>query len=544
MYRMGLMDSCIVFGKEARDGILEGINTVSNVVKITLGPNGRNVVIDKTDGSPRVTKDGVTVAREITLNGGLENTGVKMLKEVAVKTNDVVGDGTTTATVLTQMMVNEGLKAVNSGSNPIDVRKGMTLAVEEVVRILQENSRKVSGLEEIIHVGTIAANGDRRIGLDIGEALQRVGNDGIVTVEETKALESGLELVDGMRFDRGYISRYFLPDQTATTCNFQHPYVLVCDEKITSIKSVLPVLEIISGTDNSLVIIAEDIEGEALTTLLLNKFRGKLKLVGVKSPGFGDRKQQMLEDISLLTGAKIIGSSLGLKLEDITISQLGKAARIVVDKDTTTIIDGLGDKVELRNKIRQIKQQWDVVESEYEKEKLHERLARLTGGIAMIKVGGSTEIEIKEKRDRVEDALNATRSAIHDGIIAGGGTALFWISKRLNIELPNKDQQIGLNIIKNSLTSPIKQIIINSGMDPDLILKNIEVENKIAYGYDVRGMKYGDLIVFGIIDPVKVVEMALTEAVSVAGLVVTTEVAIVNKPKQTEGSASKESSDI
>ncbi|PIM95131.1 60 kDa chaperonin [Candidatus Hodgkinia cicadicola] len=538
------MDSCIVFGKEARDGILEGINTVSNVVKITLGPNGRNVVIDKTDGSPRVTKDGVTVAREITLNGGLENTGVKMLKEVAVKTNDVVGDGTTTATVLTQMMVNEGLKAVNSGSNPIDVRKGMTLAVEEVVRILQENSRKVSGLEEIIHVGTIAANGDRRIGLDIGEALQRVGNDGIVTVEETKALESGLELVDGMRFDRGYISRYFLPDQTATTCNFQHPYVLVCDEKITSIKSVLPVLEIISGTDNSLVIIAEDIEGEALTTLLLNKFRGKLKLVGVKSPGFGDRKQQMLEDISLLTGAKIIGSSLGLKLEDITISQLGKAARIVVDKDTTTIIDGLGDKVELRNKIRQIKQQWDVVESEYEKEKLHERLARLTGGIAMIKVGGSTEIEIKEKRDRVEDALNATRSAIHDGIIAGGGTALFWISKRLNIELPNKDQQIGLNIIKNSLTSPIKQIIINSGMDPDLILKNIEVENKIAYGYDVRGMKYGDLIVFGIIDPVKVVEMALTEAVSVAGLVVTTEVAIVNKPKQTEGSASKESSDI
>ncbi|PIM96203.1 60 kDa chaperonin [Candidatus Hodgkinia cicadicola] len=544
MYRMGLMDNCIVFGKEARDGILEGINMVSNVVKVTLGPNGRNVVIDKTDGSPRVTKDGVTVVREINLNGGLMNTGVKMLKEVAVKTNDVVGDGTTTATVLTQMMVNEGLKAVNSGANPIDVRKGMALAVEEVVRILQENSRKVSGLEEIIHVGTIAANGDRRIGLDIGEALQRVGNDGIVTVEETKALESGLELVDGMRFDRGYISRYFIPDQTKTTCDFQHPYVLVCDEKITSIKSVLPVLEIISGTDNSLVIIAEDIEGEALATLLLNKFRGKLKIVGVKSPGFGDRKQQMLEDISLLTGAQIISSGLGLKLEDVTISQLGKATRIVVDKDTTTIIDGLGDKVELRNKIRQIKQQWDNVESEYEKEKLHERLARLTGGIAMIKVGGSTEIEIKEKKDRVEDALNATRSAIHDGIIAGGGTALFWISKKLNIELPNKDQQIGLNIIKESLTTPIKQIIINSGMDPDLILKNIEAENKIAYGYDVRGMKYGDLIVFGIIDPVKVVETALKEAASVAGLVVITEVAIVNKPKQTEGSASKEPSDI
>ncbi|WP_146656535.1 chaperonin GroEL [Candidatus Hodgkinia cicadicola] len=538
------MDNCIVFGKEARDGILEGINMVSNVVKVTLGPNGRNVVIDKTDGSPRVTKDGVTVVREINLNGGLMNTGVKMLKEVAVKTNDVVGDGTTTATVLTQMMVNEGLKAVNSGANPIDVRKGMALAVEEVVRILQENSRKVSGLEEIIHVGTIAANGDRRIGLDIGEALQRVGNDGIVTVEETKALESGLELVDGMRFDRGYISRYFIPDQTKTTCDFQHPYVLVCDEKITSIKSVLPVLEIISGTDNSLVIIAEDIEGEALATLLLNKFRGKLKIVGVKSPGFGDRKQQMLEDISLLTGAQIISSGLGLKLEDVTISQLGKATRIVVDKDTTTIIDGLGDKVELRNKIRQIKQQWDNVESEYEKEKLHERLARLTGGIAMIKVGGSTEIEIKEKKDRVEDALNATRSAIHDGIIAGGGTALFWISKKLNIELPNKDQQIGLNIIKESLTIPIKQIIINSGMDPDLILKNIEAENKIAYGYDVRGMKYGDLIVFGIIDPVKVVETALKEAASVAGLVVITEVAIVNKPKQTEGSASKEPSDI
>ncbi|KON71493.1 chaperonin GroEL [Candidatus Hodgkinia cicadicola] len=541
---MGLMNNNIVFGKEARDGILEGINIVSNVVKVTLGPNGRNVVIDKADGSPRITKDGVTVAREINLNGGLENIGAKMLKEVAVKTNDVVGDGTTTATVLTQMMVNEGLKAINSGANPIDVRKGMDIAVEEVVRILHEHSRKVLGLEEIIHVGTIAANGDRRIGLDIGEALQRVGNDGIVTVEETKSLESGLELVDGMRFDRGYISKYFLPNQTETTCNFEHPYVLVCDEKITSIKSVLPMLEIISGTNNSLVIIAEDIEGEALMTLLLNKIRGKLKIVGVKSPGFGDRKQQMLEDISLLTGAQIIGCGLGSKLEDITISQLGKAARVVVDKDTTTIIDGLGDKIELRNKIKQLKQQWDGTESEYEKEKLHERLARLTGGIAMIKVGGSTEIEIKEKKDRVEDALNATRSAINDGIIAGGGTALFWISKKINIELPNKDQQIGFNIIKESLTTPIKQIIINSGMNPDLILKNIETTNKIAYGYDVRGMKYGDLIVSGIIDPVKVVEMALKEASSVAGLVLITEVAIIIKPKPTERSDFQESSDV
>ncbi|PIM96317.1 60 kDa chaperonin [Candidatus Hodgkinia cicadicola] len=527
---MELMNKDIVFGKEARGKLLDGINLIANIVKVTLGPNGRNVVIDNTEGLPKITKDGVTVAREISLAGRPEETGAKLVKEVATKTNDVVGDGTTTATVLMQRMVNEGIKAVNSGANPIDIKRGMELATEEAVRLLQGNSRKILGSDEIVRVGTIAANGDRRIGLDIAEALQRVGPDGIITVEETKALESELELVDGMRFDKGYITKSFLSDREQTACDFKQPYILVYDKTISSVKSILPVLEIISGLDSSLVIIADNIEGEALTTLLINRLRGNLRTVGIRSPGFGERKQQILEDIAVLTGAQIISEGLGLKLEDITLNQLGRAGRIVVNNDTTTIINGLGNKVELQNKIKQFKKQWDEIEEGYEREKIQERLARLTGGAAIIKVGGSTELEIKEKKDRVEDALNATRSAVKDGIVAGGGTSLFWISKNLNIETQNKDQQIGVSIVKESLVAPIEQIITNSGLNHELILKNIEGGNGVSYGYDARNAKYGDLLALGVIDPVKVVEMSLRDATSVAGLVVMTEVALINKP--------------
>ncbi|PIM95772.1 60 kDa chaperonin [Candidatus Hodgkinia cicadicola] len=531
---MGLMNKDIVFGKEARSKLLEGINLIANIVKVTLGPNGRNVIIDNTDGMPRITKDGVTVAREINLNGRPEETGAKLIKDVAINTNNIVGDGTTTATVLAQEMVNEGIKAVNSGVNPIDIRRGMELVKEEIVKLLQENSRKILGSDEIIHVGTIAANGDRRIGLDIAEAMQCVGPDGIITVEETKSLESELELVDGMRFDKGYASKYFLVNQEQAVCDFKQPYILVCDKKISSIKSVLPVLEIVSGLDGSLVVIADDIEGEALTTLLLNRVRGNFRTVGVRAPGFGERKQQMLEDIALLTGAQIISDSLGLKLENITLSQLGRAGRIIVDSNTTTIVDGLGNKTELKNKIKQIKKQWDETDVGYERDKIQERLARLSGGIAVIRVGGSTDLEINEKKDRVEDALNATRSAIKHGIIAGGGSSLLWISRHLHVETQNKDQQIGINIVKESLTSPIKQIIINSGINPESILKNIESTKGISHGYDARNARYGDLLSLGIIDPVKVVEMSLKDAVSIAGLVITSEVAMINKLKPDE----------
>ncbi len=418
------MSKEIIFSAKAREKLLNGINAMAETVKVTLGPKGRNVIIEKSFGSPRVTKDGVTVAKEIELSDKFENVGAQMLKEVAVKTNDVAGDGTTTATVLAQAISNEGMKSINKGSNPIDLKKGIDLAVEETIRILQLNSRKISSSEEITQVGTISANGDCKIGLDITEAIQRVGEDGLISVEEAKSSSSELEVVEGLKFDRGYISSYFVNNSEKMVCELEMPYILIYDKKISSLYSLLPLLEDVVQSNKSLLIIADDIEGEALTTLMINKLRAGMKVVGVRSPGFGDRKKQLLEDIAVLTGAQVICEDIGEKLENLKLDNLGKAGRVIVSKDSTLIVDGFGNKTEIKNRVRQIKTQWSECSSEYEKEKLYERLSRLSGGVAVMRIGGITEIEIKEKKDRVEDALNATRAGIQEGIVPGGGVAL------------------------------------------------------------------------------------------------------------------------
>ncbi len=418
------MSKEIMFAEKAREKLINGINTLAEAVKVTLGPKGRNVVIESSFGAPRVTKDGVTVAKEIELSDKFENVGAQMLKEVAVKTNDVAGDGTTTATVLAQAISNEGIKAINKGSNPIDLKKGIDLAVEETIRILQLNSRKLSRSEEIIQVGTISANGERKIGLDIAEAMQRVGEDGLISVEEAKSSVSELEIVEGLQIDKGYISSYFINNSEKMVCELEMPYILIYDQKISSLHSLLPLLEAVVQSNKSLLIIADDIEGEALTTLVLNKLRGGMKVVGVRSPGFGDRKKQLLEDIAVLTGAKVFSEDIGEKLENVKLDNLGKAGRIIVSKDSTIIVDGFGNKIEIKNRVKQLKTQWSECSAEYEKEKLYERLARLSEGVAVIRVGGITESEIKEKKDRVEDALNAVRSSVQEGIVGGGGSAL------------------------------------------------------------------------------------------------------------------------
>ncbi|XXN13866.1 MAG: chaperonin GroEL [Candidatus Hodgkinia cicadicola] len=527
-----MMSKELLYASEAKNKLIKGINSLADAVKVTLGPNGRNVIIEKAFGAPRVTKDGVTVAKEVDLADKFENVGAQMLKEVASRTNDVAGDGTTTATVLAQVLVREGIKAVANGVNPVELKRGMDLAVAEVIQILLDSSRKISSLEEIAQVGTISANGERRIGLDIAEAMQRVGNDGIITVEEAKASSTELEVVEGMQFDRGYLSPYFVTNSEKMVCELDNPYVLLYDRKISSLQALIPLLEAVIQSNRCLLIVADDIEGEALATLVVNKLRTGLKVVGVRCPSFGDRKKLMLEDIAVLTGAQVISEDFGAKLESATLDKLGKAGRVIVSKDSTVIVDGAGSKLDIKARIAQIRNQWANSTSEYEKERLYERLAKLSGGVAIMRVGGMTESEVKEKKDRVEDALNATRAAVQEGIVAGGGVALLWASKTMKSKGANVDQTVGINIVKTALAAPAQQIVLNSGADASLVISRISEANNSSYGYNSQTGEYGDMVAMGIVDPVKVVRTALQDAASIAGLLVTTEVIIVDASKK------------
>ncbi|XXM93517.1 chaperonin GroEL [Candidatus Hodgkinia cicadicola] len=522
-----MMSKDMLFGAEARDKLVKGVNALADAVKVTLGPNGRNVVIEKSFGGPRITKDGVTVAKEIELADKFENVGAQMLKEVASRTNDVAGDGTTTATVLAQALLREGVKAVATGVNPVELKRGMELAVAEVTKVLLENSRRISSLEEIAQVGTISANGERRIGLDIAEAMQRVGNDGIITVEEAKASSTELEVVEGMQFDRGYLSPYFITNAEKMLCELDNPYVLLYDRKISSLQSLVSLLEAVIQANKCLLIVADDVEGEALATLVVNKLRTGLKVVGVKCPGFGDRRKHMLEDIAVLTGAQVVSEDLGAKLENVTVDKLGKAGRVVVSKDSTIIIDGGGSRSDIKDRIAQVRSQWAEASSEYEKERLYERLARLSGGVAVMRVGGMTEAEVKEKKDRVEDALNATRAAVQEGIVAGGGIALLWAARTMKARGSNDDQCVGIETVRKALSAPAKQIIVNSGADASLIISKVSEANRFSYGFNSQTCEYGDMMAMGIVDPVKVVRTALQDAASIVGLLVTTDVIIV-----------------
>ncbi len=526
------MSKEILYGSEARAKLIKGVNALADAVKVTLGPNGRNVVIEKAFGAPRVTKDGVTVAKEIELADRFENVGAQMLKEVASRTNDVAGDGTTTATVLAQALIREGVKAVATGVNPVELKRGIDLAVVEVMRVLLDNSRKISSLEEIAQVGAISANGERRIGLDIAEAMQRVGDDGIITVEEAKASNTELEVVEGMQFDRGYLSPYFVTNSEKMVCELDRPYVLLYDRKISSLQALVPLLEAVIQSNGCLLIVADDIEGEALATLVVNKLRTGLKVVGVKCPSFGDRKKLILEDIAVLTGAQVISEDFGAKLENVTLDKMGKAGKVVVSKDATVIVDGAGSKAEIKARVAQIRAQWADSSSEYERERLYERLAKLSGGVAVMRIGGATELEVKEKKDRVEDALNATKAAVQEGIVAGGGTALLWASRTIKCKGANADQCVGINIVKSALCMPARQIVLNSGADASLIVSKICETNSFSHGYNSQTGEFGDIMAMGIVDPVKVVRTALQGAASVAGLLITMEVIIADSPKK------------
>ncbi|AUI38858.1 60 kDa chaperonin [Candidatus Hodgkinia cicadicola] len=510
----------LLHASEARAKLIKGVNALADAVKVTLGPNGRNVVIESAFGAPRITKDGVTVAKHIDLADEFENVGAQMLKEVASKTNDVAGDGTTTATVLAQALIAEGVKAVATGVNPIELKRGMDLAVVEVTRILLDNSRKISSLQEVAQVGTISANGERKIGLDIAEAMQRVGNDGIITVEEAKASGTELEVVEGMQFDRGYLSPYFVTDSEKMVCELDSPYVLLYDRKISSSQALAALLEAVMQSNRCLLIVADDIEGEALATLVVNKLRAGLKVVGVKCPSFGDRKKLILEDIAVLTGAQVVSEDFGAKLENVTLDKMGKAGKIVVSKHTTVIINGAGSETELKSRMAQLRAQWAGSSSEYEKERLYERLARLAGGVAIMRVGGATELEVKEKKDRVEDALNAAKAAVQEGVAAGGGVALLWAARTIKCEGVNADQCVGVNIVRDALSAPARRIVLNSGADASLIVSRICEANSFSYGYNSQTGEYGDMVAMGIVDPVKVVRTALQHAASVAGVVI------------------------
>ncbi len=522
----------ILYASEARAKLIKGVDALADAVRVTLGPNGRNVVIEKAFGAPRVTKDGATVAKEIDLADAFENLGAQMLKEVASRTNDVAGDGTTTATVLAQALIREGVKAVATGVNPVELKRGIDLAVVEATRVLLDNSRKVSSLEEIAQVGTVSANGERRIGLDIAEAMQRVGNDGIITVEEAKASNTELEVVEGMQFGRGYLSPYFVTNSEKMVCELDRPYVLLYDRKISSLQALVPLLEAVVRSDRCLLIVADDIEGEALAALVLNKLKAGLKVVGVKCPSFGDRKKLVLEDIAVLTGAQVISEDFGAKLEDVTLDKMGKAGKVVVSKDATTIVDGGGGKPEIKARVAQIKAQWANSSSEYERERLYERLARLSGGVAVMRIGGATELEVKEKKDRVEDALNATKAAVQEGIVAGGGVALLRASRTIKCKGANADQCVGINIVKNALCAPARQIVLNSGADGSLIVSKICETNSFSHGYNSQTREFGNMMAMGIVDPVKVVRTALQGAASIAGLLITTEAIIADSSKR------------
>ena len=526
----------VKFGIDARDKMLRGVDILANAVKVTLGPKGRNVVLDKSFGAPRSTKDGVTVAKEIELEDKFENMGAQMLREVASKTNDTAGDGTTTATLLAQAIVREGLKSVAAGMNPMDLKRGIDKAVLDVVEDIRKRAKKVSdNFAEIAQVGTISANGEKAIGDMIAKAMKRVGIEGVITVEEAKSLESELEVVEGMQFDRGYISPYFITNAEKMTVELENPYILINEKKLSGLQAILPLLEQVVQSGRPLLVIAEDVEGEALATLVVNKLRGGLKVAAVKAPGFGDRRKAMLQDIAVLTGGEVISDDLGIKLENVTINMLGKAKRVTITKDDTTIVSGAGKKPDIEARVGQIKQQIEDTTSDYDKEKLQERLAKLAGGVAVIKVGGATEVEVKEKKDRVDDAMNATRAAIEEGIVPGCGVALLWASKAIKTKGDNEDQEAGINIVRRALQSPIRQIAENAGVEGSIVVGKVLDHKSPTYGYDAQTGEYGDMVAKGIIDPAKVVRTALQDAASVAGLLVTTEAGVAEAPKKSEG---------
>jgi chaperonin GroEL len=522
----------VKFGRTAREKMLRGVDILADAVKVTLGPKGRNVVIDKSFGAPRITKDGVSVAKEVELEDKFENMGAQMLREVASKTNDTAGDGTTTATVLGQAIVQEGAKAVAAGMNPMDLKRGIDLAVSEVVANLLGKAKKINTSEEVAQVGTISANGEAEIGKMIAEAMQKVGNEGVITVEEAKTAETELEVVEGMQFDRGYLSPYFVTNPDKMVADLEDAYILLHEKKLSNLQALLPVLEAVVQTSKPLVIIAEDVEGEALATLVVNKLRGGLKIAAVKAPGFGDRRKAMLEDIAILTGGQVISEDLGIKLETVTLDMLGRAKKVSITKENTTIVDGAGQKAEIDARVSQIKQQVEETTSDYDREKLQERLAKLAGGVAVIRVGGATEIEVKEKKDRVDDALNATRAAVEEGIVAGGGTALLRASSQIVAKGANPDQEAGINIVRRALQAPARQITTNAGEEASVIVGKILENGSDTYGYNTAHGEFGDLIKAGVVDPVKVVRTALQNAASVAGLLITTEAMIAELPKK------------
>jgi chaperonin GroEL len=523
----------IKFHTEARDKMLRGVDILANAVKVTLGPKGRNVVIDKSFGAPRITKDGVTVAKEIELEDKFENMGAQMVREVASKTSDIAGDGTTTATVLAQAIVREGAKAVASGMNPMDLKRGVDKAVDAVVAELKANARKVTKNDEIAQVGTISANGDAEIGRFLAEAMQKVGNEGAITVEEAKTAETELEVVEGMQFDRGYLSPYFITNQDKMRVELEEPYVLIHEKKLSNLQALLPVLEAVVQSSKPLLVIAEDVEGEALATLVVNKLRGGLKVAAVKAPGFGDRRKAMLEDIAILTGGTAISEDLGIKLENVTLQMLGRAKKVVIEKENTTIVDGAGSKAEIEGRVKQIKAQIEETTSDYDREKLQERLAKLAGGVAVIRVGGSTEVEVKERKDRVDDAMHATRAAVEEGILPGGGVALLRAAKALdNLQVENSDQKTGVEIVRRAIETPARQIAENAGAEGSIIVGKLRERTDFAWGWNAQTNEFGDLYSQGVIDPAKVVRTALQDAASVAGLLVTTEAMVAEKPKK------------
>ena len=523
----------VKFSGDAREKMLRGVDVLANAVKVTLGPKGRNVVIEKSFGAPRITKDGVSVAKEIELEDKFENLGAQLLREVASKTNDLAGDGTTTATLLGQAIVREGAKAVAAGMNPMDLKRGIDLAVEAVVADLKAHAKKVTANSEIAQVGTISANGDTEIGRFLAEAMEKVGNEGVITVEEAKTAETELEVVEGMQFDRGYLSPYFVTNAEKMRVELEDPYILIHEKKLSSLQPLLPLLEAVVQTGKPLVVIAEDVEGEALATLVVNKLRGGLKIAAVKAPGFGDRRKAMLEDIAILTGGNVVSEDLGIKLENVTINMLGTAKKVVIEKENTTIVDGAGSKDDIEARVQQIKAQIEETTSDYDREKLQERLAKLAGGVAVIRVGGATEVEVKEKKDRVDDALHATRAAVEEGILPGGGVALLRALKALEtLKGANQDQQAGIDIVRRAIQSPAKQIAQNAGEDGSVIAGKILEKDDYNWGYNAATGEYQDLVANGVIDPAKVVRTALQDAASVSSLLITTEALVVEKPKK------------
>jgi chaperonin GroEL len=524
------------FSVDARDRMMHGIDILANAVRVTLGPKGRNVVLDKSYGAPRITKDGVTVAKEIELEDKFENMGAQMVREVASKSSDFAGDGTTTATVLAHAIVREGAKSVAAGMNPMDLKRGIDLAVEAVVEDLKKNSKKVTSNEEIAQVGTISANGDSEIGKFLADAMKKVGNEGVITVEEAKSLETELEVVEGMQFDRGYISPYFITHADKMRVEMDDPYLLIYEKKLSGLQELLPLLEAVVQTSKPLVIIAEDVEGEALATLVVNKLRGGLKVAAVKAPGFGDRRKAMLEDIAILTGAQAISEDLGIKLDKVTLSMLGRAKKVTIEKENTTIVSGAGKKADIEARVAQIKAQIEETTSDYDREKLQERLAKLAGGVAVIRVGGATEVEVKERKDRVDDAMHATRAAVEEGILPGGGVALLRAVEALKrVKTENEDQKHGIEIVRKALSWPARQIAINAGEDGSVIVGKILEKDQYNFGFDAQNSEYGNLVTKGIIDPTKVVRAALQNAASIAGLLITTEAMVAERPTKDSG---------